>query len=59
MKSLQLYEIMAYSDYREMIKQEKPDVVVIALPHYLHKETAVFAAEHGCHLMLEKPWLCP
>ncbi|MDQ0915972.1 Gfo/Idh/MocA family protein [Paenibacillus sp. V4I5] len=51
----QLYDIMAYNDYREMIKQERPEVVVIALPHYLHKETAVFAAEYGCHLMLEKP----
>ncbi|WP_193571474.1 Gfo/Idh/MocA family protein [Paenibacillus psychroresistens] len=49
------YEIKAYTDYRLMIQTEKPDVVAIALPHFLHKETAVFAAEHGCHLMLEKP----
>lgn len=50
-----LYQIKAYSDYKEMIEQERPDVAVIALPHFLHKETALFAAEHGCHLMLEKP----
>ncbi|MFD0698089.1 Gfo/Idh/MocA family protein [Paenibacillus sp. GCM10027628] len=50
-----LYGIKAYNDYREMIEQERPDVAVIALPHYLHKEAAVFAARHGCHLMLEKP----
>jgi phthalate 4,5-cis-dihydrodiol dehydrogenase len=49
------YGIQAYSDYRELIRHERPDVVVIALPHFLHKETAIFAAEHGCHLMLEKP----
>ncbi|OCT14482.1 oxidoreductase [Paenibacillus pectinilyticus] len=49
------YGIRAYTDYQELIRQEKPDVVVIALPHFLHKETAIFAAEHGCHLMLEKP----
>lgn len=49
------YGIQAYQDYREMIEQEKPDVVTIALPHYLHKESAIFAAEHGCHLMIEKP----
>ncbi|MFC5471197.1 Gfo/Idh/MocA family protein [Cohnella suwonensis] len=50
-----LYGIKAYRDYRELIEQERPDVAVIALPHFLHRETAVFAAEHGCHLMLEKP----
>jgi len=49
------YGIKSYCDYREMIERERPDVAVIALPHFLHRETAVFAAEHGCHLMLEKP----
>ncbi|MFS0726458.1 Gfo/Idh/MocA family protein [Paenibacillus sp. 1P07SE] len=49
------YGITAYRDYREMIEQERPDAAAIALPHYLHMEAAVFAAERGCHLMLEKP----
>ncbi|MFB5678170.1 Gfo/Idh/MocA family protein [Paenibacillus terreus] len=49
------YGIRAYSGYGEMIEREKPDFVVITLPHYLHKEAAMFAAEHGCHIMLEKP----
>lgn len=50
-----LFNIAAFTDYRKMIIEEKPDVVAIALPHFLHKETAIFAAEHGCHLMIEKP----
>ncbi|GGD83454.1 Gfo/Idh/MocA family protein [Paenibacillus nasutitermitis] len=49
------YGISAYLDYREMIRRERPDIVAIALPHYLHKEAALFAASHGCHMMLEKP----
>ncbi|WP_241243123.1 Gfo/Idh/MocA family protein [Paenibacillus whitsoniae] len=49
------YGIRAYQDYRELIVTERPDVVAIALPHFLHKDAAIFAAEHGCHLMLEKP----
>ncbi len=49
------YQVNAYSDYREMIERERPDAVAIALPHYLHKEAAVFAAAAGCHVMLEKP----
>ncbi|GBG08381.1 oxidoreductase [Paenibacillus agaridevorans] len=49
------YGIPAYLDYREMIQRERPDIVAIALPHYLHKEAALFAASNGCHMMLEKP----
>lgn len=49
------YGIRAYADYKEMIEREKPDIAVITLPHYLHREAAVFCAEAGCHVMLEKP----
>ncbi|CAG7637892.1 Gfo/Idh/MocA family protein [Paenibacillus allorhizosphaerae] len=45
----------AYADYREMVLREKPDIAVITLPHHLHKEAAVFCAEAGCHVLLEKP----
>ncbi|OUS70445.1 hypothetical protein B1748_28550 [Paenibacillus sp. MY03] len=44
-----------YADYKEMIKTERPDVVIITLPHYLHAEAACFAAQEGCHVLLEKP----
>lgn len=49
------YGISYYSDYQEMILDEKPDIVIIALPHYLHEECAVWCAGQGCHLLLEKP----
>jgi predicted dehydrogenase len=49
------YGIHAYTDYKEMIEREQPDIAVITLPHYLHKESAVFAARQGCHILLEKP----
>lgn len=44
-----------YQDYREMILREKPDVVHIATPNNLHYEEAMFAMEHGAHVVLEKP----
>ncbi|RKP51402.1 gfo/Idh/MocA family oxidoreductase [Cohnella endophytica] len=47
--------IRAYADYREMIETERPAVVVITLPHYLHKDAAIWCAAQGCHIMLEKP----
>lgn len=49
------YSIKPYTDYRAMVRAEKPDIVVITLPHYLHKEAAIWCAEQGCHVLLEKP----
>jgi predicted dehydrogenase len=49
------YGIRAYTDYQEMLQKEKPDISVIALPHFLHKEVSIRCAEHGSHLLLEKP----
>ena len=47
--------VKGYVDYKEMIDTEKPDVVHICTPHYLHREMAVYALEAGCDVYLEKP----
>ncbi len=44
-----------YTDYREMICKEQPDVVHICTPHYLHAPMAIFAMEHGVDVLTEKP----
>lgn len=44
-----------YTDFEEMIKKERLDVVHICLPHYLHSPVAVRAMELGCHVLTEKP----
>lgn len=49
------YGIRPYADFRHMVVQERPDLVVIALPHHLHKEAAIWCLEQGCHVLLEKP----
>ncbi|XID92188.1 Gfo/Idh/MocA family protein [Paenibacillaceae bacterium WGS1546] len=49
------HELRAYSDYKEMIVAEKPDIAIVTLPHYLHEEAARFAAVQDCHVLLEKP----
>lgn len=43
-----------YADYRELL-EKGPDLVVVCLPHALHTEVGVAAAEAGCHLLMEKP----
>lgn len=47
--------VKGYNDYKEMIDTEKPDVVHVCTPHYLHRDMAVYAMEKGCHVYLEKP----
>ena len=44
-----------YTDYREMIENEELDAVDICTPNNIHSEAAVFALNHGLHVMCEKP----
>lgn len=53
----ELYNCKYYTDYKEMLSDEKIDCVHICTPHYLHSEMAVFAMEAGKDVLTEKP-LC-
>ncbi|MBQ8358068.1 MAG: Gfo/Idh/MocA family oxidoreductase [Clostridia bacterium] len=44
-----------YTDVDEMIAKEKLDLVIIAIPTYLHCETAVKFLKAGIHVLCEKP----
>lgn len=44
-----------YSDYHELLKTEKPDLVSICLPPYVHADVAVAAMETGANVVCEKP----
>ncbi len=43
------------TDLREALKKHKPNAIIVANPTSLHLETAIPAAEAGCHILLEKP----
>lgn len=47
----------AYADFREMLNREKLDIVAVG-PRWLdmHREMLLAAAEHGCHVYMEKPF---
>ena len=45
----------AYYDYIDMLNNEKPDVVHICTPHYLHVDMAAEALGRGINVVLEKP----
>lgn len=44
-----------YTDLDKMLKAEKPDIVDICLPTYLHCEYAVKLLENGLNVLCEKP----
>jgi predicted dehydrogenase len=44
-----------YSDYRDMLKHERLDGVVIVTPHNQHFTQAMDALNVGCHVLVEKP----
>jgi predicted dehydrogenase len=45
-----------YSDYREMLDKEDLDIVEILLPHHLHAEATLYAAELGIKgISVQKP----
>ena len=49
------YEVKAFSDWKKMLEEIKPDVVHICTPHYLHAEMAIEAMNSGADVYLEKP----
>ncbi|MFE5291867.1 Gfo/Idh/MocA family protein [Isoptericola sp. NPDC056618] len=50
-------DVAIYDDYRTMIAEAELDAVDICLPHHLHADAIIAAAEAGLHVLCEKP-LC-
>ncbi|UVI28550.1 Gfo/Idh/MocA family protein [Paenibacillus spongiae] len=49
------YGAKAYTDYKEMLKIEKPDAVSVNLPNVLHAPVSIDVANAGAHVLVEKP----
>lgn len=47
-----------YKDYRDMLKQECLDGVVVQSPHYVHFEQSMASLKAGLHVLSEKPMVC-
>jgi len=49
------WKCKAYSDYIVMIKELKPNLVIVLTPSGLHYEQCRIALEMGCNVLVEKP----
>lgn len=50
-----LADVHQYTDYREMLVKEKPELVAIATESGKHAAIALDCIEAGCNLIIEKP----
>lgn len=44
-----------YTDFEEMLEKEKPDILDICVPTFLHVKYALMALQRGIHVLCEKP----
>ena len=50
-----LHHTRAFSDHRQMLAEERPDIVTVAVPTEFHYPVALDAMAAGCHVLIEKP----
>ncbi|MCQ9208598.1 MAG: Gfo/Idh/MocA family oxidoreductase, partial [Omnitrophica bacterium] len=50
------YKCRAYTDYKDMIRSESLNAVVISAPPNEHVRMSVFALSRGHHVLCEKPF---
>lgn len=50
-----LESVRKYTDYKEMLRIEKPELVAIATESGKHAEIALDCIEEGCNVIIEKP----
>ncbi|MGD9495642.1 MAG: Gfo/Idh/MocA family protein [Armatimonadota bacterium] len=53
--AVEKHGISGYTDWREMLDAERPDLVSICTPPFLHPEMAIECLKRGIHVLCEKP----
>ena len=49
------YNVKAFTDYEQMLRDVNVDAVAICTPSGMHKNQALMALKHGKHVVVEKP----
>ena len=49
------YGARPFTDLGTMLREARPDAIIIGTPHPMHAEAAIQAAEAGVHVLVEKP----
>lgn len=54
-RAVNRFHIPGYSDFRELLAEQQPDLVSVVVPTHLHYEVAAHALDAGINVLLEKP----
>lgn len=49
------HRVPAYASYQELLDNQRPDVITVAVPTVLHREVTLAALDRGVHVLVEKP----
>jgi predicted dehydrogenase len=49
------HQLSMYTDYRQLLEREKPDIVTIGTPDHWHVPISIAALHAGCDVYCEKP----
>jgi predicted dehydrogenase len=49
------WSVRPFADLATMLRESRPEAVIVGTPHPLHAEAAIRAAEAGVHVLVEKP----
>jgi predicted dehydrogenase len=49
------FGVRPFADVAQMLRESRPEIVIIATPHPLHAGPAIQAMESGAHVLIEKP----
>ncbi|MBQ7500144.1 MAG: Gfo/Idh/MocA family oxidoreductase, partial [Clostridia bacterium] len=49
------YDLEYYLDYKDLLKSENVDAILISTPHYLHPVIGIEGFRAGKHVLSEKP----
>jgi UDP-N-acetylglucosamine 3-dehydrogenase len=54
-QAMKRFHVAGYTDYRQMVEQEHPDLVAVVVPTHAHFAVASYLLEQGINVLLEKP----
>ncbi len=54
-QAMKRFHVSGYTDYRQMVKQTRPDLVSVVVPTHLHFMVAEYLLNQGINVLIEKP----
>ncbi len=48
-------EVVGYNDFKTMLKRERPNMINISTPDWMHVDHAMIALKYECHVLVENP----